>query len=159
MTSKVVPSSTAKFSDGPPPLTGVPNGVHASVATTSSSNAGSIRVRPQYELEEECIEDKVTVIHTKKQRMLPTIQRRLSECSNEQKRPQSDPNPVTEMAKVTVVAKRAASTESAEQPESPKGTSQMPKRRKRKWKARLLIDLFDHYVNNLLLSCPPTKAQ
>ena len=146
LTSKVVPP--AKFSDGPPPLTGVPNGVHASVATTSSSNAGSIRVRPQYELEEECIEDKVTVIHTKK-RMLPT-QRRLSECSTEQKRPQSDPNPVTEMAKVTVVSKRAASTESAEQPLSPKGASQMPKRRKRKF-GHLLIGFLNLPGQSMLL--------
>ena len=151
LTSKVVPP--AKFSDGPPPLTGVPNGVHTSISTSTSSSpirtaTGSIRVRPQYELEEECIEDKVTVIHTKK-RMLPT-QRRLSECSTEQKRPQSDPNPVTEMAKVTVVSKRAASTESAEQPLSPKGASQMPKRRKRKF-GHLLIGFLNLPGQSMLL--------
>ena len=98
-------------------MTGVPNGLHQSF--NSSPSEGSIRVRPQYELEET---DKVVIHKTR---------RRLSECSNEQKRPQSDPNPVAEMAKVTVVSKRAASTESAEQANSPKGP-QTPKRRKRK---------------------------
>ena len=101
-------------------MTGVPNGIHPqSFNSRASPSEGSIRVRPQYELEEI---DKV-VIH--KQR------RRLSECSNEQKRPQSDPNPVAEMAKVSLVTKRAASTESAEQATSPKG-GLTPKRRKRK---------------------------
>ena len=104
---------------GPPPLTGVPNGIHQSFNSSTTPSEGSIRVRPQYELEEI---DKV-VIH--KQR------RRLSECSNEQKRPQSDPNPVADMAKVCVVSKRAASTESAELATSPKG-GQTPKRRKSK---------------------------
>ena len=130
MTSKeVVPS---EIGDGLPPLTGVPNGIHTT--SSSSPSTGSIRVRPQYELEEESIEDKVTVIHKK---------RMVREASNDQKRPQSDPNPVTEMAKVTVVSKRAASTDSAEQSLSPKGGgalgSQMPKRRKRKLEKSIFL--------------------